>query len=43
MGKAFKLMGIPMTEIEKIPLYADELKALKPSAADGLKLDEEGE
>jgi predicted DNA-binding protein (UPF0251 family) len=43
MGKAFKPTGIPMTEIEKIPLYTDELEALKLCDIDGLKQEEAGE
>ena len=35
-------MGIPMSEIEKIPLCTDELEALKLCDADGLKQEEAG-
>jgi predicted DNA-binding protein (UPF0251 family) len=42
MGKAFKPTGIPMSEIEKIPLYRDELEALKLCDLDGLTQDEAG-
>ncbi len=36
MRKAFKPTGIPMTQIEKIPFYADELEAFKLCDFDGL-------
>jgi len=42
MGKAFKPTGVPMTDIEKIPLYRDELEALKLCDADGLTQEEAG-
>lgn len=29
MGKAFKPTGVPMSEVEQIPLTRDELEALK--------------
>ena len=41
-GKAFKPTGIPMTEIEKIPLYRDELEALKLCDLDSLTQEEAG-
>ncbi len=41
-GKAFKPTGIPMTEIERIPLYRDEIEALKLCDLDGLTQDEAG-
>ncbi|MFH1580769.1 MAG: DUF134 domain-containing protein [Pseudomonadota bacterium] len=40
--KAFKPTGIPMTEIEKIVLYRDELEALKLCDADGLTQEDAG-
>jgi predicted DNA-binding protein (UPF0251 family) len=43
MGKAFKPTGIPMSEIDRIPLYRDELEVLKLCDADGLKQEEAGE
>ena len=42
-GNAFKPTGIPMSEIEKIPLYRDELEALKLCDLDGLTQEEAGE
>jgi predicted DNA-binding protein (UPF0251 family) len=42
MGKAFKPTGIPMTDIDKIPLYRDELEALKLCDLDGLTQEEAG-
>ena len=41
-GKAFKPTGIPLTEIEKIALYPDELEALKLCDLDGLTQEEAG-
>ena len=41
-GKAFKPTGIPMTEIEKIVLYRDELEALKLCDMDDLTQEEAG-
>jgi len=41
-GKAFKPTGIPLTEIEKIVLYTDELEALKLCDLDGLTQEEAG-
>ena len=41
-GKAFKPTGIPMTEIERITLYRDELEALKLCDLDGLTQEEAG-
>jgi uncharacterized protein len=41
-GKAFKPTGIPMTAIERIPLYKDEVEALKLCDLDGLTQAEAG-
>jgi predicted DNA-binding protein (UPF0251 family) len=41
-GKAFKPTGIPLSQIEKIALYADELEALKLCDLDGLTQEEAG-
>lgn len=41
--KAFKPTGIPMTEIEKIVLYRDELEALRLCDMEGLTQEEAGE
>jgi predicted DNA-binding protein (UPF0251 family) len=41
-GKAFKPTGIPMTEIERIPLYRDEIEALKLCDLDGFTQEEAG-
>lgn len=41
-GRAFKPTGVPMTEIGKIPLYRDELEALKLCDAEGLTQEEAG-
>ncbi len=41
-GKAFKPTGIPITGIGKIPLYRDELEALKLCDLDGLTQQEAG-
>jgi len=41
-GRAFKPAGIPMTDIEKIILYVDELEALKLCDHDGLTQEEAG-
>ena len=41
-GRAFKPTGVPMTEIEKIVLYQDELEALKLCDLDGLTQEEAG-
>jgi uncharacterized protein len=41
-GKAFKPTGIPMTDIEKIILYDDELEALKLCDLDGVTQNEAG-
>ncbi len=41
-GKAFKPTGIPMTEIEKIVLYRDELEALKLCDMENLTQEEAG-
>jgi len=43
MGKAYKPTGVPMTEIERILLYRDELEALKLCDMDGLTQEEAGE
>jgi predicted DNA-binding protein (UPF0251 family) len=42
MGRAFKPTGIPMTEIERITLFDDELEALKLCDLDGLTQEEAG-
>ena len=39
-GKAFKPTGIPLSQIDKIALYADELEALKLCDLDGLTQEE---
>ena len=41
-GKAFKPSGIPMTGLEKIVLYVDELETLKLCDHDGLTQAEAG-
>ena len=41
-GKAFKPTGIPMTEIEKIILYRDELEALRLCDMEGFTQEEAG-
>lgn len=41
-GKAFKPTGIPMTQIERISLYRDEIEALKLCDLDGLTQEEAG-
>ncbi len=41
-GKAFKPTGIPIADIEKIPLYVDELEALKLCDLDGLTQEDAG-
>lgn len=41
-GKAFKPTGIPMSEIEQIPLSRDELEALKLCDLDDLTQEEAG-
>lgn len=41
-GKAFKPAGIPMTELEKITLYIDELETLKLCDHDRLTQEEAG-
>jgi predicted DNA-binding protein (UPF0251 family) len=42
MGRAFKPTGIPMTEIERITVYDDELEALKLCDRDDLTQEEAG-
>jgi predicted DNA-binding protein (UPF0251 family) len=42
-GKAFKPTGIPMTETEQIPLYWDEIEALRLCDKEGLTQEEAGE
>jgi uncharacterized protein len=42
-GKAFKPTGIPMTELDQIILYHDELEAFKLCDLDGLTQEEAGE
>jgi predicted DNA-binding protein (UPF0251 family) len=41
-GKAFKPTGIPLSEIDKIVLYTDELESLKLCDLDGLTQEEAG-
>jgi len=41
-GKAFKPTGIPLTELEKIVLFVDELEAFKLCDHDGLTQEEAG-
>ncbi|MDH4232990.1 MAG: DUF134 domain-containing protein [Nitrospirota bacterium] len=41
-GKAFKPTGIPLSELEKITLYIDELETLKLCDHDGLTQEEAG-
>lgn len=41
-GKAFKPTGIPMAEIEKIPLQRDEIEAMKLCDLEGLTQEEAG-
>ena len=41
-GQAFKPSGTPMTELEKLTLYADELEAVKLCDFDGLNQEEAG-
>ncbi len=41
-GRAFKPTGIPMTEIEKVTLYRDELEALKLCDMEGRTQEEAG-
>ncbi|MBI5848084.1 MAG: DUF134 domain-containing protein [Nitrospirae bacterium] len=41
-GKAFKPIGIPLAEIEKIMIYPDELESLKLCDLDGLSQEEAG-
>lgn len=41
-GKAFKPIGIPMTEIEKIVLYRDELEVLRLCDMEGFTQEEAG-
>jgi uncharacterized protein len=42
MGKAFKPTGIPMTELDQITLFHDELEAFKLCDMDGLTQEEAG-
>lgn len=42
-GKAFKPTGIPMSEVEQIPLSRDELEALKLCDLDDLTQEETGD
>ncbi len=42
MGKAFKPVGIPLADIEKVTLYRDELEALKLCDLDGLTQEDAG-
>ncbi len=41
-GRAFTPTGIPLTEIEKIPFYRDELETLKLCDLEGLTQEEAG-
>jgi len=41
-GRAFKPTGIPMTQIERITLYRDELETLKLCDMEGLTQEEAG-
>lgn len=41
-GKAFKPIGIPFSEIDKVILYPDELESLKLCDGDGLSQEEAG-
>lgn len=41
-GKAFKPTGVPMNKIKHIPLYRDELEALKLCDCEGLTQEEAG-
>jgi len=41
-GKAFKPVGIPMTMVDQVPLYRDELEALRLCDRNGLTQDEAG-
>jgi predicted DNA-binding protein (UPF0251 family) len=41
-GKAFKPMGIPLSEVEQIPLSRDELEAMKLCDLDDLTQEEAG-
>lgn len=41
-GKAFKPIGIPLSEIDKIMIYSDELESLKLCDVDGLSQEEAG-
>ena len=43
IGRAFKPTGIPMTNLEKVPIMSDEIEALKLCDRDGLTQKEEGE
>jgi len=42
-GKAFKPTGVPMTELETVTLYIDELETLKLCDHDGLTQEEAGQ
>lgn len=41
-GKAYKPIGVPFAEIEKIKLYPDELESLKLCDVDGMSQEEAG-
>lgn len=41
-GKAFKPIGIPLAEIDKIVIYPDELESLRLCDIDGLSQEEAG-
>ena len=42
-GKAFKPTGVPITELETVTLYIDELETLKLCDHDGLTQEEAGQ
>jgi len=43
IGRAFKPTGIPMPNLEKVPIMSDEIEALKLCDRDGLTQKEAGE
>ena len=42
-GQAFKPVGIPMSELQQIELFRDELEALRLCDCDGLTQEEDGQ
>lgn len=42
-GKAYKPVGVPMEQLEKVVLYRDELETLKLCDLDGLTQEEAGQ